>query len=113
LSAGAEANRAGPTVDTLIRRQLIMAVVAGAVVLVAVVMVAWAIPDGDAGSAVMRVAPDGSRVITPSAAESPRWAMWVTVAALVAVAGVLVMLLHHTVRVARSALATSTSRGMR
>lgn len=99
--------------DALIRRQLVMAVVAAAVVLVAVVMVAWAVPDGDAGSAVMRVAPDGSRVVTTSPAEFSRWAMWVAVAALVAVVGVLVMLLHHTVRIARSALSMSTSREMR
>lgn len=100
--------------DVLIRRQLVMAVVAAAVVLVAVLMVAWVVPDGDAGRAVLRVAPDGSRVVTTSTvAESSRWATWVALAALAAVVGVLVMLLHHTVRVARSALAGSTSsRGM-
>lgn len=96
--------------DSLIRRQLVMAVVAAAVVLVAVLMVAWAVP---AGNAVIRVAPDGSRVVTTSPAESSRWAMWVAVAALAAVVGVLFMLLQHTVRIARSALATSTSREMR
>jgi hypothetical protein len=90
-----------------------MAVVAAAVVLVAVLMVAWAVPDGDAGNAVIRVAPDGSRVVTTSPAESSGGAMWVAVAALAAVVGVLVMLLHHTVRIARSALSTSTSREMR
>jgi hypothetical protein len=94
-------------VDALIRRQLVMAVVAAVVVLVAVLMAAWAVPD-DAGRAVMRVAPDGSRVLMTSPAESSRWAMWVTVAALAAVLGVLLMLIHHTVRVARSALAGST-----
>jgi hypothetical protein len=94
---------ARPTVDTLIRRQLVMALVAAAVVLLAVVMVAWATPDADSSHAVLRVAPDGSRVVTASpAAESSRWALWVTIAALVAVAAVLVALLHHTVRVVRS-----------
>ncbi len=95
--------------DALIHRQFVMAAVAAAVVLAAVLMVAWAIPDGAAGRTVLRVAPDGSRVVTTSVAESSRWAMWVAVAALVAVVGVLLMLLHHTVRVARSALAGSTS----
>ncbi len=99
--------------DVLIRRQLVMAVVAAAVVLAAVLMVAWAVPDGDASRAVLRVTPDGSRVVTTAPAEASRWAMWVAVAALAAVVGVLVMLLHHTVRVARSAFATSTSRETR
>ncbi len=112
MSAGTPSTRAAPTVDVLIRRQLVMAVVAAAVVLVAVLMLVWAIPD-DAGRAVLRVAPDGSRVVTASPAESSRWAMWVAVAALVAVGGVLLMLLHHTVRVFRSALATSTTRKIR
>lgn len=95
--------RARPTVDTLIRRQLVMAVVAAAVVLVAVAMVVWVTPDADANHAVLRVAPDGSRVIAASpAAESSPWAVWVAVAALAAVTVVLVALLHHTVRVARS-----------
>ncbi len=95
--------------DALIRRQLVMAVIAAAVVAVALLMVAWAVPDSPAGRAVLRVAPDGSRVVTTAPAESSRWAMWVAVAALAAVVGVLLMLLHHTVRVARSALAGSTS----
>jgi len=86
-----------------------MSVVAAGVVLAAVLMVAWAIPDDGGGSAVLRVAPDGSRMVTTSAGESSRWAMWVAVAALVAVVGVLLMLLHHTVRVFRSAFAGSTS----
>lgn len=99
--------------DALIRRQLVMAVVAAAVVLVAVLMVAWAVPDGGSAYSVIRVAPDGSRVVTVSPAESSPWPMWVAVAALVAVVGVLLMLLHHTVRIARSALSMSTSREMR
>ena len=111
MSAGTESTRTGLTVDALIRRQLVMAVVAAAVVLAAVLMMAWAVPDGDAGRAVLRVAPDGSRVLTTSPAESSPWAMWVAVAALAAVLGVLVMLLHHTVRVARSALAGPPSKG--
>ena len=93
-----------------------MAGVAAAVVLVAVVVVAWAVPDGETSHAVLRMAPDGSQVITASpAAESSRWAIWVAVAALIAVAGVFAMLVHHTVRVARSALHESALglRGMR
>ncbi len=82
-----------------------MAVVAAAVVLVSVIMVAWAAPDADTSHAVLRIAPDGSRVITASpAAEASRWATWVAVVALTAVVGVLVVLVHHTVRVVQSAL---------
>ena len=98
------ASGAGPTVDTLIRRQLVMAVVAAAVVLVAVAVVTWAVPDGGTGQAVLRVAPDGSHEIAAAPGGSSRGATWVAVAALVAVAGVLGVLVHHTVRVARSAL---------
>jgi hypothetical protein len=86
-----------------------MAVVAAGVVLVAVVMVAWAVPDGDTSHAVLRMAPDGSRVVAASpAAESSRVATWVAGAALVAVIGVLVVLLHHTVRIVRSTLSGAT-----
>jgi len=94
-------------VDALIRRQLRLTVVAAAVVLVAVVLVAWAVPDSATSHAVLRMAPDGSRVVTASPAESSRTATWVAGAALVAVAGVLVVVVHHTVRVARSTLARS------
>ena len=94
-----------PTVDVLIRRQLVMAVVAAGVVLVAVLMVAWAVPDGDTSHAVLRMAPDGSRVVAASpVAESSRLATWVAGVALVAVTGVLIVLLQHTVRVVRSTL---------
>ena len=86
-----------------------MAVVAAGVVLVAVLMVAWAVPDGDTSHAVLRMAPDGSRVVAISpAAESSRVATWVAGVALVAVTGVLVVLLHHTVRIVRSTLAGAT-----
>ena len=94
-----------PTMDALIRRQLVVAALAAAVVLASVLVVAWAVPDGDAGHAVLRLAPDGSRVVTASpVAESSRFAIWVAVGALLAVSGVLVLLVHHTVRVARCAL---------
>ena len=99
--------------DALIRRQLVLAVVAAVVVLVAVLMVWWTfLSEGDPYDLVVRVAPDGTRVLTTPAESSP-WAIWVAVAALVAVVGVLLMLLHHTVRIARSALSMSTSREMR
>ncbi len=87
-----------------------MALVAAGVVLVSVVLVAWAVPDGVSGHAVLRMTPDGSQVVPVSpVAESSRWAVWIALAALVAVGGVLVVLLHHTVRVARSALGGSAS----
>ena len=95
---------AAPTFEALIRRQFVIAGLAAGVVLAAVLLVAWAVPDGNPG-AVLRMAPDGSRVVVASpAAEASRWAMWVVVAALVAVAGVFVLLVQHTVRVARFAL---------
>ncbi len=91
--------------DALIRRQLVIAVVAAAVVLLAVLLVAWAVPDGEGGHAVLRLTPDGSRVVTASPdAESSRFATWVAGGALLAVSGVLALLVHHTVRVARFAL---------
>ncbi len=87
-----------------------MALVAAGVVLVSVVLVAWAVPDGETGHAVLRMTPDGSHVVAASpVAQSSRWAVWVALAALAAVGGVLVALVHHTLRVARSALAGSAS----
>ena len=97
-------SRPPTTFEALIRRQFFVAALAAAVVLVALLVVGWAVPDAAPGT-VLRTAPDGSPVVVASpAAETWRWAMWVTVAALVAVAGVFVLLVHHTVRVARFAL---------
>ena len=94
--------RPPPTWDVLVRRQFLVSALAAAVVLAAVVLVAWAVPDGGPDHPVLRMAPDGTGVIVASA-PSTRWAVWAAVAALVAVAGVLVLLVQHTVRVARFA----------
>jgi hypothetical protein len=88
--------------DTLVRRQFLVAALAAAVVLGAVVLVGWAMPEAASHQPVLRRAPDGSGVIVASG-RSTRWAVWAAVAALVAVAGVLVVLVQHTVRVARFA----------
>ena len=90
-----------------LRRQVVLAVVAGGVVLVAVVVVGAVMAGGhDAGHAALRPAADGSGVTAVSPmAESSRAAIWVAGAALVAVVVVLALALDHVVRVARFAAA--------
>ena len=89
-----------------LRRQLVLAAVAGAVVLVAVVGVVVVIDQArGAASAALRPAADGSGVTPVSpVAETSRAATWVVGAAVVAVAAVLTVLLDHAYRVARFAV---------
>ena len=89
-----------------LRRQLVLAGVAAAVVLAAVLGVGVAVEHGrGAASAALRPAADGSGVIAVSpVVESSRAAMWAAMAALVAVAAVLTLLLDHAFRVARFAV---------
>jgi type VI protein secretion system component VasF len=85
-------------------RQLILAVVAGAVVLVALVVVAVAVDNGrEAADAALRPAADGT-VRPGSVSDSFRVAIWAVVVALVAVAALLTVLLGHMIRVARFAV---------
>ena len=89
-----------------LRRQLVLAAVAGVVVLVAIVGAGFAIDQGrDAAAAALRPTADGRGVIAVSpAAESTRAATWVVAVAVVVVAGVLTLLLDHAFRVARFAV---------
>jgi hypothetical protein len=90
------------SLDALIRRQVVIAVVAAAVVLASVVLVTWVVGQGEAEHAVLRPSADGRGVVPVSPApESTRWATWAVVGALVAVTSVLVVLVHHTMRVVR------------
>ena len=104
-SSGAPGGDAGAAAWFL-RRQLVLAGVAGAVVLVAVVGVVVVIDQGPgAASAALRPAADGSGVTAVSpVAETSRAATWAVGAALVAVAAVLTLLLDHAFRVARFAV---------
>jgi hypothetical protein len=99
--------------DSFIRRQLLLAGVAAAVVLGGIVLVTLAMaPDARLAHATLRPAPGPARVeIVSPLAESSRSATWAAAAALVAVAGVLVVLVAHTVRVARFALLPQPGRG--
>ena len=85
------------------RRQLVLAGVAGGVVLVAVAGAGFAIDQGrDAAAAALRPSADGRGVTAVSpAAEWSRTATWVVGVAVVAVAAVLTLLLDHAFRVAR------------
>ena len=106
MSAPAEAAaRARQTQSTsFFWRQLILAVVAGAVGLVALVVVAVAIDNGrEAAHAALRPAADGT-VRPGSLSGSFRVATWAVVVALVAVAALLTVLVGHMVRVARFAV---------
>lgn len=104
--AGSVAGDPGTVSAAFLRRQLVLAGVAGAVVLVAVAGAGFAIGQGrDAAAAALRPAADGTGVIAVSpAAESTRAATWVVGAALVAVAAVLTVSLDHAYRVARFAV---------
>ena len=111
----AAAARAEKTASFL-RRQLVLAVVAGAVVLAALVAVAVFMDRGrDAAHAALRPATDGSGVTAVSPlGESFRSATWAVVVALVAVAAILTVLVDHVVRVARfTALARPGGRSPR
>ena len=94
--------------EALYRRQLVLAGVAGAVVLAALLLVAWVVAQGPTGPAVVRVAGDGTRVAVPASGSSSLH-LWAVVAALGAVGGLLLVLVVHMVRVARFTL----SRGAR
>lgn len=90
-----------------LRRQLVLAGMAGAVVLAAVVGVGVAVEQGrGATSAALRPAADGSGIIVAVSpvVESSRAAVWAAMAALLAVAAVLTLLLDHAFRVARFAV---------
>lgn len=96
-----------PAAAPFLRRQLVLAVVAGAVVLVAVAVVAAAVAGGteQVAHAALRPAPDGSGVTTVSPlARGSHTAVWVAGAALLAVAAVLAVALDQLWRVARFAL---------
>ncbi len=88
------------------RRQLVLSLVAGGVVLAALVAVAVVMNRGSgAAHAALRPAPDGSGVTPVSPlGESFRSATLAVVVALVAVAAVLAVLVDHMVRVARFAV---------
>ena len=88
------------------RRQLVLAAVAGAVVLAAVAAVGMVMDQGrGAAHAALRPAADGSgvRAVSPLA-ESSRSAVWAVGLALIAVAAVLTVLVDHVLRVARFAV---------
>ena len=91
---------------SFVRRQLVLALVAGAVVLAALVAVAVVMNRGSgAAHAALRPAADGSGVTPVSPlGESFRSATLAVVVALVAVAAVLAVLVDHMVRVARFAV---------
>lgn len=93
----------GATAATsFLRRQLALAVVAGVVVLVAVVVVGAVMAGGSGDAhAALRPAADGSVVTVSPLAQSTRSAVWVAVAALVAIAAVLALAMVHAWRVAR------------
>ena len=85
-------------------RQLILAVVAGAVVMVALVVVAVAVDNGrEAAHAALHPGADGT-VRPGSISDSFRVATWAVVVALVAVAALLTVLVGHMIRVARFAV---------
>lgn len=97
------------------RRQLVLAAVAGVVVLVALVGVVTVVDQGrEAAHAALRPAPDGSgvRPVSPLD-ESLRSATWAVVLALVAVAVVLTMAVEHMLRVARFAVLSRPAGGNR
>ena len=102
----------GASAAGFLRRQLVLAGLAGAVVLAAVLGAGIALDQGrDASVAALRPAADGRGVVAVSpAAESWRTAMWVVVVALVAVAAVLTLLLDHAFRVARFAVLARSGR---
>lgn len=85
------------------RRQVALSALAAAVVLVGLLVVGSAMARGEGASAVaLRPSADGSRIDAVSPlADSSRSATWAAGVALVAVAGVLVLVLDHAVQVVR------------
>ena len=98
---GSSADRA--TADSFFRRQLVLAAVAGVVVLVGLLAVTALLGAGDPQAhAVLRPGSGAGRVEPASPmAESSRAATWAAGAALVAVLALLAVVVAHVVGVAR------------
>jgi len=88
------------------RRQLVLAGLTAAVVLVASVVIVGAMSRGAQASRpnlVLRTAADGSVLAVPSSGDAPRGVVWAAGGALGAVSGLVIVLVGHTVKVARFA----------
>lgn len=103
----------GPRAAPFLRRQLFLAGLAAVVVCVALLLVATVLGDGTGHPhAALRPSSDGTGVVPVSPlAETSRTSTWAVGVALAAVGVLVVLSVHHAVRVARFAVSDIAGRG--